>query len=131
MIDAVKPGGLVFIWIYGYENNDWIVKYFNPLRNLLFCRLPLPLVYTLSLPLTAILWLILRFGLGKIEYFKFLRQFSFRHIRAIVYDQMIPKIANYYKKDEAFNLLNDAGLKDVKIRWVNQMSWTVMGYKAK
>ena len=131
MIDAAKPGGRILIWVYGYENNEWIVKYFNPLRNLLFSRLPLALVYTLSLPLTAILWLILRLGLGKIEYFKLLRQFSFRHIRAIVYDQMLPKIAHYYTKSEAFDLLAKTKLEEIEIHWVNQMSWTIIGKKTK
>lgn len=129
ILDATKPGGRAFIWIYGYENNEWVVKYFNPLRKFLFSRLPLPLVYALSLPLTTLLWMILRLGLGKIEYFKLLRQFSFRHIRAIVYDQMLPKIAHYYTKQQAKNLLNDAGFKDVEIHWVNQMSWAVIGDK--
>lgn len=130
MFAAAKPGGRVFIWLYGYENNEWIVNYFNPLRKFLFSRLPLPLVYALSLPLTAILWLTLRLGLGKTEYFKLLRQFSFRHIRAIVYDQMIPKIAHYYKKEQAIKLLEEAGFENVEIHWVNQMSWTVIGNKA-
>lgn len=129
MFEATKPGGISFIWLYGYENNEWIVKYFNPLRKILFSRLPLSLVYSLSLPLTAILWLLLRSGLSNGEYFKLLRKFSFKHIRAIVYDQMIPIIAHYYTKDESLNLLKKAGFKDIEIHWVNEMSWTVIGHK--
>lgn len=131
MYQATKPEGLTVIWLYGYENNEWIVKYFNPLRKLLFSRMPLSLVYLMSLPLTSILWLVLRAGLGKIEYFKLLRKFSFKHVRAIVYDQMIPVIAHYYKKDDAIQLLVDAGYEEVECHWVNQMSWTVIGRKPK
>ena len=50
---AVKPGGQVLVWLYGRENNGWIVHLFNPLRRALFSRLPLRLVHALSWPLTA------------------------------------------------------------------------------
>ena len=42
---------------------------------------------------------------------------------------MIPKIAKYYRKDEALQLLRDAGLTNVRSSWVNEMSWTVIGDK--
>ena len=129
MVNAVKPGGRVLVWLYGYENNEWLVRFFDPLRRALFSRLPLALVYALSLPATALLWLLLRLGLGRTEYMRLIRTFSFRHLRAIVYDHMIPKIATYYRQDEARELLEDAGLDDVQVHWVNEMSWTVVGAK--
>ncbi len=131
MIHALKPEGKILIWLYGFENNEWIVRFFNPFRKLLFSRLPLSVVYALSLPLTVSLWLFLRLGFGKIAYLKMLRQFSFRHLRAIVYDQMIPKIARYYTKNEAYQLLaeHEAELENIQIDWVNQMSWTVTATK--
>ena len=30
---ATKKGGKVLIWVYGYEGNEWIVKFINPLRR--------------------------------------------------------------------------------------------------
>ena len=30
MARAAKPGGRVLIWVYGYENNEWIVRFFDP-----------------------------------------------------------------------------------------------------
>ena len=124
---AVRPGGIVLLWLYGYENNEWLVRFFDPVRRFLFSKMPLPLVYFLSLPATALLWMFLRIGLGSTEYMRLIRTFSFRHLRAIVYDHMIPRIAKYYKKDEAIQLLQDAGLAAVEARWVNEMSWTVTG----
>ncbi len=129
MVNAVKPGGTVLVWLYGYENNEWLVRFFDPLRRALFSKLPLGLVYALSLPATALLWLLLRLGLGRTEYMRLIRTFSFRHLRAIVYDHMIPKIAKYYHKDEARELLEGAGLENVSVHWVNEMSWTVIGDK--
>ncbi len=130
MTKAAKPGGKVLAWLYGYENNEKLIRYFNPLRLFLFSKLPLKLVYLLSAPLTAILWCLLRLGLNRIEYFRLIRQFSFRHLRAIVYDHMIPKIAKYYKKEEAEDFFKRAGLQNVEVHWVNEMSWTVIGTKS-
>jgi SAM-dependent methyltransferase len=127
LAEAVKPGGQVLIWLYGRENNGWIVWLVTPMRRLLFSWLPLPLVDALSWPATAALWLLLRLGLGGIEYFRLLRRFSFRHLRAIVFDHMIPQIARYYRQAEALALLRGAGLEDVEAYWVNEMSWTVIG----
>lgn len=129
MTSAVKPGGTVLIWLYGYENNEWLLRYFNPARKLLFSKMPLPIVYGLSFPTTALLWLYLKSGFGQTEYMQMIRSFSFRHLRAIVYDHMIPAIARYYTQEQATKLLGDAGLVDVKAHWVNEMSWTVIGRK--
>ena len=129
MIKSLKPGGKLLVWLYGYENNEWLVRYFNPARKFLFSKMPLPLVYGLSFPATAMLWLYLKVGFGKTEYMKMIRSFSFRHLRAIVYDHMIPVIALYYTKDEAIQLLKGSGLQDITAHWVNEMSWTVIGTK--
>jgi SAM-dependent methyltransferase len=129
MVRAVKPGGQVLVWLYGRENNGWIIHLFNPVRTALFSRLPLGLVHALSWPLTAILWLMLRLGLQRLAYFRLIRRFSFDHLRAIVFDHMIPRIALYYTRDEAITLLRNAGLETVETVWVNEMSWAVRGRK--
>lgn len=129
MTQAVRPGGTVLIWLYGYENNEWLLRYFDPARRFLFSKLPLSLVYAMSLPATALLWLILKAGVGRTEYLRLIRTFSFRHLRAIVYDHMIPRIAKYYKREEAIKLLENAGLEQVQAHWVNEISWTVIGRK--
>lgn len=129
MVASTKPGGIVLVWLYGKENNEWIIYFFNPLRKILFSHAPLWLVFKLSGILTVVLWIALRLGLSHIEYFRLIRKFSFRHLRAIVFDQMIPKIATHYSKIEAIELLERAGLKNVVAEWVNEMSWSVTGQK--
>jgi SAM-dependent methyltransferase len=127
MAQAVKPGGRVLIWVYGRENNEWIVTLFDPLRKALFSRLPIGLVHHLALYPSALLWLGLRLGIGRIAYFQLLRRLSFRHLRSIVFDQMLPKIAHYWPREAAIALLRQAGLEDVRAAWVNEMSWSVIG----
>jgi SAM-dependent methyltransferase len=126
---AVKPGGHVVVWLYGRENNGWIVNLFNPLRHAIFSKLPLGVVHALSWPLTAALWSALRLGLPPGAYYRLIRGFSFDHLRAIVFDHMIPRIALYYTQSEALDLLRSAGLTDVRATWVNENSWSVIGGK--
>jgi SAM-dependent methyltransferase len=129
MAEAAKPGGRVVMWVYGYENNEWIVRYFNPFRHALFARLPIKVTHALSTILTAGLWLALRLGFGRIEYFKLIRGFTFRHLRSIVFDQMLPRIANYWRRDEVEALMRKAGLTDIRVEPVNNMSWSAVGTK--
>ena len=130
MADAAKPGGKVLIWVYGLENNRWIVNLLNPLRRALFSRLPIGIVHRLSLYPTALLWLALRLGFGRIEYFRLLRRMDFPHLRSIVFDQMLPKIANYWPRETVARLMQGIGLEDINLIWVNQMSWSAIGTKA-
>jgi SAM-dependent methyltransferase len=129
MMMAAKPGGKVLIWVYGYENNEWIVRFVDPLRKLLFSRLPIGVVHHLSLYPSALLWLFLRAGFGRIAYFELLRTFSFRHIRSIVFDQMLPRIAHYWDRDTVQKMMDEVGLRNVRLEWVNELSWTAVGEK--
>jgi SAM-dependent methyltransferase len=127
MVRAAKPKGKVLIWVYGLENNRWIVSVFDPLRRALFSRLPIGAVHHLSLYPTTILWCILRLGFGRIEYLNLLRRMRFSHLRSIVFDQMLPRIANYWSGPSVKRLMVNAGLEEVSLAWVNEMSWSAIG----
>jgi SAM-dependent methyltransferase len=129
MVRAAKPGGRVAIWVYGRENNRWLIGFLNPLRRALFSRLPVSWVHHLSLYPTALLWLLLRAGLRPIAYFRLIAQFGFPHLRSIVFDQMLPRIAHYWSHDEVVALMAEAGLHEVQLDWVNEMSWAAIGTK--
>jgi SAM-dependent methyltransferase len=129
MVMATKPGGRVMIWVYGRENNGWIVSLLDPLRKVLFSRLPIGVVHHLAVYPSALLWLMVRLSLGRIAYFRLLREFSFRHLRLIVFDQMLPKIAHYWPRETVERMMHDQGLLDVRLSWVNEMSWCAIGTK--
>jgi hypothetical protein len=42
---------------------------------------------------------------------------------------MLPRIAHYWSRDEVAALMQTAGLQDVQIEWVNEMSWAAAGRK--
>ncbi|MCK5476399.1 MAG: methyltransferase domain-containing protein [Candidatus Aenigmarchaeota archaeon] len=127
---SVKKGGVVLIWVYGYEGNEWIVNYISPLRKIT-SRLPLKLTnlvaYLFSVPFFTFVKVIPQ----KKPYFKQLSNFRFWHTHSIIFDQLIPRIANYWTKKEAMDLFKNKGLEDIKAYRVNKNSWTVIGKKSK
>ncbi|TSC96018.1 MAG: putative methyl transferase [Parcubacteria group bacterium Athens1014_10] len=129
LIKAVRPGGLILIWVYGHESNEGIVKWINPLRIHLTSKLPLPILHLLTYCFSLPFWIFLKLFPQKSPYLKQVSRFKFFHLHSIIFDQLLPKIANYYKKDEACHLLAEQGLKNVGIFHCNQNSWTVYGYK--
>jgi SAM-dependent methyltransferase len=129
MAGATVAGGRVLIWVYGQENTGWLVHLLDPVRKGVFSRLPVGVVHALSWLPAAAVWLGLRIGLGRLEYFRLLRRFSFRHVRSIVFDQMLPQIAHYWSEAEVRALMSAAGLVEVRLVWVNEMSWSAVGTK--
>jgi SAM-dependent methyltransferase len=129
MARAVKRGGRVLIWVYGREGNRWLVSVLDPLRRGLFSRLPIGLVHHLALYPTGLLWVALRLGLRPNNYFKLLVRFTFAHLRSIVFDQMLPRIAHYWPRERVAELMAGAGLEEVRIAAVNDMSWSAIGTK--
>jgi SAM-dependent methyltransferase len=129
LTQAAKPGGKVLIWVYGYENLEFYVNVLNPMRKLMFSWMPLGLVRLLAYVPATLLWVMLRMGITPLDYLRLLRTFSLRHLHHICFDQMLPRIAFYWRKEEAVALLEQAGLADVKAEWVNEVSWSVIGTK--
>lgn len=129
MVAAVKPGGQVLIWLYGFENNEWIVRWWDPLRRLIFSRMPLRLAHFIAGSLASVLWCWLRLGMGRGPYMRQLRAFNFLHLRHIVFDHMVPSTARYYRREEAVCLVERVGLRIEKVDWVNDMSWTILSVK--
>ncbi len=115
---------------FGYEGNEWIVKYVNPVRKYITSKLPVSLVHLLTYCVSIPLYLFLKLFPQKRPYLKQLKTFTFVHIHSIAFDQLIPEVANYWTKEEAQTLLaNIPGITNVQITPVNGLSWTVIGEK--
>lgn len=131
MTKALKKGGKLLIWVYSYEGNEWIVKYVNPIRKHVTSKLPLALVHFLSYFCSIPLYIFVKIFRGPSLYLKQLSTFNFWHLHSIVFDQLIPEVANYWRKDEVKNLVKGLPLKDVKIEVPkNQSGWILTAIKA-
>ena len=126
---AVKPGGKVLAWLYGYEGNEWIVRFVSPLRRRMLSRLPPRVLDVLTYGVSVPLYLGLKILPMRHPYYRQLKGFAFRHIHIIVFDHLHPPISRYYRHDEAEALLRQAGLADVRAIRVNDNSWSVIGTK--
>ena len=130
MIKSLKSGGILLVWVYSLEGNEWIVRFVSPIRKRLTSKLPLTAVHFLSYFCSIPLWFYIKLFNKKNEYLKQLSAFEFWHIHSIVFDQLIPDVANYWSKKEVLELFNKPEVKDLRIiRPQNNCGWTVMGVK--
>jgi len=128
LVNAAKKGGTVLIWVYAHEGNEWIVKYINPIRSIT-SRLPLRMTDIFARLLSIPLYVFLKSIPQRHPYFRQLSKNKFWHIHSIVFDQLIPRVANYWEREEALSLFEGKGLENIQIHRVNENSWTVLGKK--
>lgn len=115
MVAALRPGGKFLIWVYGYEGNEWIVRFVDPVRVHITSKLPLPIVHFLSYFCSVPLYVFVKIFKGPSKYLKQLSTFNFWHVHSIVFDQLIPDVANYWKKEEVIALVEGLPLTDVMV----------------
>lgn len=130
---ALKPGGRFFAWVYGYEGNETYLRIATPLRRVT-TRLPHPVlrgvVELLYWPLAAyriaskILPLPLRPYLNHV-----LWPMAPDKRRLVIYDQLNPAYARYYRRDEIVALFEQAGFRNVAVHHRHGYSWSIVGQK--
>lgn len=122
---SLKPGGKLLIWVYSYEGNEWIVKYVDPVRKNITSKLPLGVVSFLSYFCSIPLWLYIKAGRGLTPYLQQLKTFKFWHVHSIVFDQLIPDVANYWKKEEIQKLVEGMDVQYLDSP-PNKCGWTII-----
>lgn len=137
LVDHLKPGGSVFAWVYGRENNGWIVHLVNPLRERVFSRLPRGVLYAISWMATAALQPVLKLayrprprsapgGASRLPYhgyLSWLAQYGFRHNHHVIFDHLVAPTAFYIRREEFQAWFARAALTPPRISWRNQNSW--------
>lgn len=130
-VAALKPGGRLFVWLYGREGNDAYLRFVDPLRAVT-TRLPHGLLsglcHMLNVALDAYILLTRWLPLPMRDYMRNVVGRSPRRVRYLtIYDQLNPAYAKYYTRDEAIALLAAAGLEEVKAHHRHGYSWSVIG----
>jgi len=128
LVDSVKPGGRILIWVYGKEGYAWAKKAINCAR-VATSRMPLPLLNVLTYPLSMLVYLYFKLP-HRHPYMKLLRSASFWHLHSIIFDQLLPEIANYWTEAEAKSLFDGLPVRQVAAYDVNRGSWTVIATKS-
>lgn len=131
----VRNGGRVFFWVYGYEGNEWITRYMNPIRKAITSKLPAGLLRVLCLAPSGFLWAVIKLfyrpradGKGPKhlpygDYFAAMYDYPFDEIHANVFDQLVTPVAFYLKEEEVRPWLS-TGLQDTLLRSHRGYSWT-------
>ena len=109
LLDAVVDDGILAVWVYGKENNAWIETVVSPLRRLFTSRLP----DTALLVLTKVLTLQLAaaaHGYARAfpapttfpydAYARHLLKYPRPYLEHIVYDHLVPQLAQYLPREE-------------------------------
>ena len=144
LVRHLKPDGAIFAWVYGRENNEWLIRFVNPVREGVSSRMPRRLLYGLSfllaLGVQPVLKLLyrpahrapalapVRDRLPYSSYLGWLSNFGFRHTHHVVFDHLVAPTAFYIRREEFAAWFDRAGLRDVTITWRNQNSWRGLGY---
>ena len=135
LASRVRNGGRVFFWVYGYEGNEWITRYINPIRKAITSKLPAELLRVLCLVPSAFLWIVIKLfyrpradGKGPKhlpygDYFAAMHSYPFDEIHANVFDQLVTPVAFYLKEEEVRPWLS-TGLEDTLLRSHRGYSWT-------
>jgi len=130
LFKSLVVGGTLVIWVYSKEGYEWVPKYINPIRKHITSKLPLVIVEAVSFVLSIPLYLFVKLAKPRSSYLRQLGSFGLAHIRSIVFDQLIPTIANYWTKEQVKQLFTDSGIKNFNIyRPSNENGWTVVAKK--
>jgi SAM-dependent methyltransferase len=132
--DALRPGGRMLAWLYGHEGNRTYQSIFGPIR-LITRNLPVAvnealawLLYPIVLAYAALARRLPSLPLSNYIANVYMR-FPPAERRLVILDQINPRWAKYYTREEAEALFIDAGFKDIRLHHRHGYSWTVCGSK--
>ena len=137
----VKPGGHISAWIYGAENNEWITRFVNPVREKITSRIDQRALLQLSKLPAAWLYLATKLVYGPLnrrrpslakrlfynDYLNAISNFGWREQHTIVFDHLVAPTAFYISRDDFETWWRDIEARDVEIGWHNKNSWRGLG----
>jgi SAM-dependent methyltransferase len=133
VFNALKPGGEFIFWVYGYEGNEMYLAVFNNLRRItrlipdsilrrlciilnLFCSIYIVLARVVPLPMRDYM-------------LSFFQKLTWEKRNYVIFDQLNPSFAKYYKRSELESLMKSTGFSIVSIIHRHSYSWTVIAKK--
>ncbi len=128
LVRALKPGGTLIIWVYAREGNERYLAFEEPLRKYFTSRVHPCITRYISIILTALLKTYLALPSSN-PYLRELKERSFRHVEAMVFDQLIPRISRYFTQDEVKALVEGLPIRIQHLTHTNAMSWTLVAEK--
>jgi SAM-dependent methyltransferase len=143
LASKVKPEGHISAWVYGAENNEWITRWVNPLRQRLTSRMNPSALLQLSKVPAAIMFAATKLIYGPLnrstrgaslarhlfynDYLNAIAPFGWREQHTIVFDHLVAPTAFYISREEFADWWREIGAGEVVISWHNSNSWRGFG----
>jgi hypothetical protein len=129
--------------VYGAENNEWIVRAVNPLREKFSSRIDRRALLHLSKLPAALMYAATKLVYGPLnrsnpgsrfashlfynDYLNSISSFGWREQHTIVFDHLVAPTSHYIHHHEFQQWWRDIGAQDVVIEWHNKNSWRGFG----
>ncbi|HLN97687.1 MAG TPA: methyltransferase domain-containing protein [Pyrinomonadaceae bacterium] len=139
----VKAGGYLSAWVYGAENNQWITRFIDPLREKFSSRIDRRLLLQLSKLPTALVYVATKCVYGPLnrvngglglsrhlfynDYLSAISAFGWREQHTIVFDHLVAPTSHYIRREDFEQWWHDIGATEVVIGWHNKNSWRGFG----
>jgi SAM-dependent methyltransferase len=141
LASKVKPGGYLSAWIYGAENNEWITRFVDPVRERITSRLDQRVLLQLSKIPAAFMYVATKLVYGPLnrngsavakhlfynDYLRAIAPFGWREQHLIVFDHLVAPTAFYIPRGEFDAWWRELGAREVTISWHNKNSWRGRG----
>ena len=124
MWSCVAPGGDLLLWCYAKEGNRLMLPVIQSLRAV-GSRLPIGATHAVAKAIAALAWPAIRALPFRTDYYRRLRTLSFRNVESIIFDQMLPRIANYWTRADMQRLAGALPGGDAHVELVQGNSWHV------
>ena len=131
------------MWVYGAENNGWIINLVNPVRQRFTSRMhPRTLLHLSKLPAAAVYAVskfvfrpLSKLPLGKSvvnrlfysDYLISIARFGWREQHTIVFDHLVAPTAHYISRPEFEKWWREISAEEIVIGWHNKNSWSGFG----
>src|SRR4030095_6023754 len=143
LASKVRPSGHLSAWVYGAENNGWILSLVNPVRERFTSRIsPRALLHLSKLPTAAVYlaskllfrplsWTSLGSSLARKlfygEYLMSISRFVWREPHPSVFDHLVAPTAHYTRREQFEKWWEEIGAEETVIGWHNKNSWRGFG----
>lgn len=131
--NSLKKNGKFICWVYGYKGNELYIFIFNNLRRVTI-MLPDFILRIITNFLNIILYIyIFLCNFIPLPLKKYMinvfSKFSYEKRNYVIFDQLNPSYAKYFKKEEIYDLLKNNRFKKIKLYHRHKYSWTAIAQK--
>ena len=143
LASKVRAGGHLSAWVYGAENNEWITRFIDPLREKFSSRIDRRALLHLSKLPTALVYVATKLVYGPLnrsnagsklarhlfynDYLNAISPFGWREQHTIVFDHLVAPTSHYIPRKDFEEWWRDIDARDVIVSWHNKNSWRGFG----